>query len=82
MLPPGMAQEPGAAGGQEALAEWGLFILHNPGGGHNPSLATQSPLNPGGTMHCSHSSGNKINIFSPKDPTMGLFHGRESETVP
>lgn len=38
-----------------------------------PSHTERPPC--GGTMHCSHSSGNKINTSSPRDPTMGLFHG-------
>lgn len=33
-------------------------------------------------MRCSHGSGNKINMFSPQDPTTGLFHGREAATAP
>lgn len=70
-LPPGTARELNGAFSDHTTQE----------GGRNPSPATQSALNPGGTMHCSHSSGNKINISSPpKTPTMGLFHGRDSGT--
>lgn len=62
-LPPGTARELNGAFSDHTTQE----------GGRNPSPATQSALNPGGTMHCSHSSGNKINISSPKDPHNGAF---------
>lgn len=77
---PGQHRGLGLPVGSAVLAEWGLFIPHTWEGVAVPRWPHRASQ-PGGTMHCSLSSGNQINIFSPQGPTMGLFHGQPPGTA-